>query len=203
MEHISLENNVLFPRALAGSDLKAGWHCAIQHDNAVISAFSSPLLTNKQPAQPQSDKPRGVTSSAWRVSSSSVSSTTTTQRMPYIPSTSACRAASCRLFLMQVRTLFAIHQVRAKDNLQTNINRIAETVVIIVNAPIRWDSHTASPRRRAGRCRRRSPFRGYGALREFSERFRCHTSCARPNSIRLVEKTPLLAEERQRSAPQS
>lgn len=43
MEHISLENNVLFPRALAVSDLKAGWHCAIQHDNAIISAVQQPV----------------------------------------------------------------------------------------------------------------------------------------------------------------
>ncbi len=172
MDHISLENNVLFPRAQRVSDLKAGWHCAIQHDNAVFPQFSSPLLTNKQPAQPQRENHSGVTSSAWRVSSSSVSSRSRTQRTPYIPSTSACRAASVDRLLMQMRTLFAIHQVRAKIIVQTNINRIAETVVIIVNGQSRWDSHTASPRRRADRCREGQPFRGYCALREFSERFR-------------------------------
>ncbi|EFW68305.1 hypothetical protein EcoM_04203 [Escherichia coli WV_060327] len=25
------------------SDLKAGWHCAIQHDNAIISAVQQPV----------------------------------------------------------------------------------------------------------------------------------------------------------------
>ncbi len=78
MEHISLENNVLFRARWRVSDLKAGWHCAIQHDNRLFPQFSSPLLTNKQPAQPQRDKPQRVTSSARRVSSSSVNNTRTT-----------------------------------------------------------------------------------------------------------------------------
>ncbi len=77
MDHISLENNVLFPRARRVSDLKLDGIAPSSMIMRLFPQFSSPLLTNKQPAQPQSDKPQRVTSSARRVSSSSVSSTTT------------------------------------------------------------------------------------------------------------------------------
>ena len=94
MEHISLENNVLFPRASAGGDPKAGWHCAIWvalFDICNVIFRSSParfLPANSQPA-PSSTNHSWVTISASRVSSSRVNSTRhKTKNATYTPSTS-------------------------------------------------------------------------------------------------------------------
>ncbi len=170
-------------------------HCAIQHDNAVISAVQQPASSNKQPAQPQCDKPQRGDQQRWRVSSSSVSNTTTNTKNAIQPSTSACRAASCRSTSHADEALFAVNQVRAKDNRPDEHKQIAETVVIIVNAPITLGFTYRSPRHRAGRCRRRSALSLVLPLRKFSERFRCHTFLRQTKQIRLVEKTPLLAED--------
>ena len=79
---------------------------------------------------------------------------------------------------------------------QTNINRIAETVVIIVNAPITLGftyNITTPPSRQIHE--NVSPFAGTARLESLANAFGATPSCARPNSIRLVEKTPLLAED--------
>ncbi len=71
MEHISLENNVLFPRALSGNK-KPGGASAYRaynirerrpgkrqrHPATRLAHARHTFLTDKQPAQPQRDKPQ-------------------------------------------------------------------------------------------------------------------------------------------------
>ncbi len=169
--------------------------CAIQHDNAVISAVQQPASYHKQPAQPQRDKPQRGDQQRLGVSSSSVSNTTTNTKNAIHTSTSACRAASCRSTSHADEDAFAVNQVRAKDNCPDEHKQNPETVVIIVNAPITLGFTYNIPRRRADRYTRRSTLSRVLRARKFSERFRCYTFLRQTKQHRLVEKTPLLAED--------
>lgn len=77
---------------------------------------------------------------------------------------------------MQMRTLFAIHQVRAKDNRpdkhKQNRGNGCNHRERANHAGIHIQHHHAAEQTDT---REGQPFRGYCALREFSERFRCHT----------------------------
>lgn len=138
--------------------------------------FSSPFLTNKQPAQPQRDKPQRGNQQRGGCHLPVSTTPEQTQRTPYIPSTSACRVASCRSTSHADEDAVCDTPVRAKDNRpdkhKQNRGNGCNHRERANHAGIHIQHHHAAEQTDT---REGQPFRGYCALREFSERFRCHT----------------------------
>ncbi len=167
-------------------------------------SFSQFVLTQEQPAQTQRDKPqrRHDQRGAYRLPASVIPART--QRTPYRPSTSAYRAASYRWIFHAGGDAFCGTRYEHRMMVQTNINRMAETVVIMVNAPITLGltiSITTPPSRQIQEKVR--PFAGTARFDSLANAFGATPSCAGQTAYGWSRRRRCWRKTPPRSAQQS